>query len=551
MIVGDTMNGQRKRIGDLLVQAGMLTEEQLQDTLATKKTGQKIGDALLERGYINEQQLIEVLEFQLGIPQVSLYRYQVDLSLLNLVSKEFAFRNILLPIKKEGNQLTVAMYDPMDYIALDDLRLSTGLQISPVIAKKEELLAALYKYYATETFEDLAENDAGDGLDTEDAPAVRLVNQILTVGVQMKASDIHIDPQETRILIRYRVDGLLHTERILSKNIYNLLISRIKIMANLNITESRLPQDGRIKIEIQNITVDLRISLLPTVFGEKVVIRILDLSNVLIDLAQIGFNKPNLQSFVNMIEQPSGMVLMTGPTGSGKTSTLYAALNHLNTEEVNIITVEDPVEFQVAGINQVQVNSSVGLTFASGLRSILRQDPNIVMIGEIRDNETAEIAIRASMTGHLVLSTLHTNSALSTIPRLLDMDVEPYLVVSSLIGVVAQRLVRKICKECATEYVPSEMEKNLFHKRGIKLETLRRGKGCPQCKNTGYKGRVAIHEVLSINDQIRSMMMNHKPMNEIKQYLLKNGMLFLLDDGLLKAKNGFTTVEEVLRVAIE
>lgn len=551
MIDGDPMSTQRKRIGDLLIQAGMLTEDQLQDTLTTKREGQKIGDALLEKGYINEQQLIEVLEFQLGIPQVSLYRYQVDLSLLNLVSKEFAFRNILLPIKKEGNQLTVAMYDPMDYIALDDLRLSTGLQISPVIAKKEELMAALYKYYATETFEDLTSTDAGDGVDTEDAPAIRLVNQILTVGVQMKASDIHIDPQETRILIRYRVDGLLHTERTLSKNIYNLLISRIKIMANLNITESRLPQDGRIKIDIQNVAVDLRISLLPTVFGEKVVIRILDLSNVLINLTQIGFNKPNLQSFVSMIEQPSGMVLMTGPTGSGKTSTLYAALNYLNKDEVNIITVEDPVEFQIAGINQVQANPDVGLTFASGLRSILRQDPDIVMIGEIRDNETAEIAIRASMTGHLVLSTLHTNSALSTIPRLLDMDVEPYLVVSSLVGVVAQRLVRKICKECSVEYVPSEMEKSLFHRRGIKVETLYRGKGCSQCKNTGYKGRVAIHEVLPINDQIRSMMMNNKPMNEIKQYLLKNGMLFLLDDGLLKAKNGFTTVEEVLRVAIE
>ena len=546
------MKNQRKRLGDLLVDAGMITEEQLQDTLAQKENDQKLGDALLERGYINEQQLIEVLEFQLGIPQVSLYRYQVDTSLLNLVSKEFAFRNILMPIKKEGNQLVVAMNDPMDYIALDDLRLSTGLQISPVIAKKEEIVTALYKYYTTtETFEDLGAEDADDGLEGENAPAIRLVNQILTVGVQMKASDIHIDPQETRILIRYRVDGLLHTERILSRNIYNLLISRIKIMANLNITESRLPQDGRIKLDIHNIAVDLRISFLPTVYGEKVVIRILDLSNVLIKINQIGFNNLNLQSFVNMIEHPSGMVLITGPTGSGKSSTLYAALNHLNTEEVNIITVEDPVEFQIAGINQVQVNPSIGLTFASGLRSILRQDPNIVMIGEIRDNETAEIAIRASLTGHLVLSTLHTNSALSTIPRLLDMDVEPYLVVSSLIGIVAQRLVRKICKECREEYVPTEMEKNLFQKRGIKVNTLHRGKGCPQCKNTGYKGRVAIHEVLTMNDQIRSMMMNHKSMSEMKQYLLKSGMIFLLDDGLLKAKNGFTTVEEVLRVANE
>lgn len=545
------METERKKIGDLLVQAGIITEEQLQEALAAKKEGQKIGDALLERGYINEQELIEVLEFQLGIPQVSLYRYQIDLNLLNLVSKEFAFRNILIPIKKEGNQLTVAMNDPMDYIALDDLRLATGLQISPVIAKKDEILAALYKYYATiETFDDMS-GDENDGLEGEDAPAIRLVNQILEAGLQMKASDIHIDPQETRILIRYRVDGLLRTGRILSRNIYNLLISRIKIMANLNITESRLPQDGRIKLTLNNSAVDLRISILPTVYGEKVVIRILDLANVLIHINQIGFNKLNLQCFIKMIEHPSGMVLITGPTGSGKTSTLYAALNHLNTEEVNIITVEDPVEFQIAGINQVQVNPNIGLTFASGLRSILRQDPNIVMIGEIRDNETAEIAIRASMTGHLVLSTLHTNSALSTIPRLLDMEVEPYLVVSSLIGVVAQRLVRKVCRECVEEYTPSEMEKNLFQKRGFQVDKLYKGKGCPQCRNTGYKGRLAIHEVLLIDDPMRSMLMNHKPMNEVKQYLLRNGMLFLLDDGLLKAKNGLTTVEEVLRVASE
>jgi type IV pilus assembly protein PilB len=542
---------QRKRIGDLLVSAGIITEEQLQETLATKKEGQKMGDALLEKGFINEQQLIEVLEFQLGIPQVSLYRYELDTSLLSLVSKEFAFRNVLVPIRKEGNLLTVAMNDPMDYIALDDLRLATGLQISPVIAKKDEIMSTLYKYYATtETFEDLSGIET-DGLEGDDAPAIRLVNQILEAGVQIKASDIHIDPQETRIVIRYRVDGILRTGRILSRNIYSLLISRIKIMANLNITESRLPQDGRIKTTINNITVDLRISMLPTVFGEKVVIRILDLSNVLIKINQIGFNSINQQSFIQMIEKPSGMVLITGPTGSGKTSTLYAALNHLNTEEVNIITVEDPVEFQIAGINQVQVNPAIGLTFSNGLRSILRQDPNVVMIGEIRDNETAEIAIRASMTGHLVLSTLHTNSALSTIPRLLDMEVEPYLVVSSIIGIVAQRLVRKVCKDCREEYIPTELERNLFQKRGFKVDKLYKGKGCPQCQNSGYKGRIAIHEVVMINDQIRSMLLNNKPMNEIKQYLLKNGMLFLLDDGLIKARSGFTTVEEVMRVATE
>ena len=545
------MAKERKRLGDLLVEAGIITEEQLEETLREKKSEQRLGDALLERGLISEQQLIEVLEFQLGIPHISLYRYPVDVSLLNLVSKEFAFRNTLLPIKKEDNQLIVAMNDPMNYIALDDMRLSTGFQISPVIATKEDIVSALYKYYnMSETFEDM-ELEGLDDEEDEEAPAVRLMNQILAVGVQLRASDIHIDPQDTKILVRYRVDGILRTERVLSKNIYNLLISRIKIMANLNITESRLPQDGRVRLDVNLTPVDLRISLLPTVDGEKVVIRILDLTSVRMNLSQLGFNKVNAQKFMSMIERPSGMVLITGPTGSGKTSTLYAALNQLNTQEVNIVTIEDPVEYQLPGINQVQVNQTVGLTFAAGLRSILRQDPNIIMIGEIRDTETADIAVRASLTGHLVLSTLHTNSALLTIPRLLDMDIEPYLVVSSLTGVVAQRLVRKVCGQCKKEYHPTEMEKSLYQKRGIKVDTLYKGAGCNTCQNSGYRGRLAIHEVLTIDDTIRSMMMNNKSIQEIKQYAMRSGMIFLLDDGLLKAKAGLTTVEEVLRVTIQ
>ncbi|WP_163101778.1 GspE/PulE family protein [Peribacillus alkalitolerans] len=547
------MINKRKRLGDLLVEANIINELQLQDTLHSKKDGQKLGDALLERGYISEQQLIEVLEFQLGIPHISLFRYPVDSNLLSLISKDFAIRNILIPIKKEGNQLIVAMNDPMDYFALDDMRLSTGFQISPAIATKDEILSAIHKYYnMKETFDDVDTNQMNDGdLGGDEAPAVRLVNQLLSSGVQLKASDIHIDPLEEKMIVRYRVDGILRTERVLSKNIYSLLIARIKIMANLNVTETRLPQDGRIKIEVNHTTVDLRISLLPTVYGEKVVIRILDLSSVMISLSQLGFNKVNLQKFVSMIERPSGMILITGPTGSGKTSTLYAAMNHLNTDKVNIITVEDPVEYQISGINQVQVNPSVGLTFSKGLRSILRQDPNIIMVGEIRDSETAEIAVRASLTGHLLFSTLHTNSALTTIPRLLDMDIEPYLVVSSLAGVVAQRLIRKVCKECATEYEPSIMEKEVFHKRGIKVDKLFRGNGCPNCQNSGYKGRLAIHEVLVVDENIRTMMTNNKPLGDIKSYAMKTGMIFLIDDGLLKAKNGLTTVEEVLRVALQ
>ncbi|OIJ10574.1 type II secretion system protein GspE [Anaerobacillus alkalilacustris] len=553
------MAKERKRLGDLLVEAGLLQKDQVEATLRSKKQGQKLGDALLERGLITEQQLIEVLEFQLGIPHISLQRYPVDTTLMNIVPKELARRNILIPIKRNGDQLLVAMADPMDYNALDDLRMSTGFQVEQVIASKEDILQAINKHYAMDESmrdsivekleEDLAAAVANAG--EEDAPAIRLVNQILLNGIQKKASDIHIDPQERKLLVRYRVDGLLKTERALPKNLQNVLTARIKIMANLNITETRLPQDGRIKVTIDFNPIDLRISTLPTVYGEKIVIRILDLGSALVNLGQLGFNKINHKHFVNLIAKPSGIILITGPTGSGKTSTLYAALNHLNSDEVNIITVEDPVEYQIEGINQVQVNTNVGLTFSTGLRSILRQDPNVVMVGEIRDAETAEIAIRASLTGHLVLSTLHTNSAIATIPRLIDMGIEPFLVVSSLSGIVAQRLVRKICRECSEEYEPTEMEKNLYIRRGIKMGKTYRGKGCEVCGSTGYQGRVAIQEILVIDDEIRQMMMNNKTTTSIRDYALQNGMIFLIDDGLLKVKQGLTTIEEVLRVAIE
>ncbi|MYL53345.1 type II secretion system protein GspE [Pontibacillus yanchengensis] len=536
---------ERKRLGDLLKEAGILTEEQISDTIETKKEGQKLGDALLEKGFITEQQLIEVLEFQLGIPHISLYQYPIDPSIINIVPKEFVQRNLVIPLNKEDNQLVVAMNDPMDYYTIDDLKISTGFQISPVIATKDEILQAINKHYNLKD-EDLEE---GNSDDPNDAPAIRLMNQLLQAGIQLKASDIHIDPQETKVFIRYRIDGILRTERTLPKSLQNSLIARIKIMANLNITETRLPQDGRIKTTIDRNPVDLRISTLPTVFGEKIVIRILDLGSALSKVGELGFNKINHKRFMNLIEQPSGLVLITGPTGSGKSSTLYASLNQLNTDDVNIITVEDPVEYQIEGINQVQVNSAVGLTFSKGLRSILRQDPNIVMVGEIRDSETAEIAIRASLTGHLVFSTLHTNSAIATIPRLFDMDVEPYLVVSSLSGIVAQRLVRKICRDCKTSYTPSDMEVQTMKKRGMKVDQLYKGKGCNSCQNTGYRGRLAIQEVLVIDDKIKTMMMNYESINEIYHYAWKNGMIFLIDDGLLKAKQGLTSIEEVLRVA--
>ncbi|MBH0164031.1 Flp pilus assembly complex ATPase component TadA [Fictibacillus sp. 7GRE50] len=548
----------KKRLGDLLVESGLITEELLNQTLQDKRKNQKLGDALIEKGYLSEQQLIEVLEFQLGIPHISLYRYPIEEQAIAIVPREFARRNFLIPIKKEGEKLFVAMADPMDFMVIDDLRLTTGFQIERVISAKDDIIRAQNKYYdvddsMNELLELLPQGTAltdESRITEDDSPIVKLVNQIIQQAIQQKASDIHFDPHETKLLVRYRIDGLLKTERSLPKHMQNMLTARIKIMANLNITENRLPQDGRIKLNLEMHPVDLRVSTLPAIFGEKIVLRILDLGSTLNNLDNLGFNKLNYKRFTTLIKQPNGIILITGPTGSGKSSTLYAALNRLNSEEVNIVTVEDPVEYQLEGINQIQVNAAVGLTFASGLRSILRQDPDVVMVGEIRDTETAEIAVRASLTGHLVLSTLHTNDSIGTIARLTDMGVEPFLVAASLSGIVAQRLVRKVCRDCKQTFKVTEREKEIFLKRGIKIEAISRGKGCGMCNMTGYKGRIAIHEILVVDEHIRQMIMNNKPILEIREYAMKNGTIFLIDDGLLKVKQGLTTTEEVLRVAI-
>lgn len=548
---------ERKRLGDLLIEAGLITKEQLEETLKEKAPGQKLGDALLQRGYITEQQLIEVLEFQLGIPHVSLYRYPIDPKLMNLVPKEFAKRNMLIPLKQEGDRLFVAMADPMDFFAIDDLRLSTGFHIEVAIASKDDILRAINKYYdiddSVEEFLNIApqqEVREQEKLVEDDSPIVKLVNQILQMAVEQRASDIHIDPQETKVVIRYRIDGILRTERALPKHMQGMLTARIKILANMDITEHRVPQDGRIKMNIDFHPVDLRVSTLPTIYGEKIVMRVLDLGAALNDLNKLGFNKVNLQRFIQLIEQPTGIVLITGPTGSGKSSTLYAALNRLNGEHVNIITIEDPVEYQLEGVNQIQVNPNVGMTFAEGLRSILRQDPNIIMVGEIRDRETAEIAIRASLTGHLVLSTLHTNDALSTVARLIDMGVEPFLVATSLSGVVSQRLVRRVCRDCQEEHEPTKREVDIFARRGLKIEKVMRGRGCPMCNMTGYKGRIALHELMVMSDEMRKVILNGEPLSKLREIAIKNKMIFLIDDGLLKVKQGLTTTEEVLRVNI-
>jgi type IV pilus assembly protein PilB len=548
---------ERKRLGDLLVEAGLITEAQLEEALKEKAPGQKLGDALLQRGYITEQQLIEVLEFQLGIPHVSLYRYPIDPKVTNLIPKEFAKRHMVMPLKIEGERLLVAMADPMDFFVIDDLRLSTGFHIETAIASKDDILRAINKYYdideSVEDFLQMApatETVEEERITEDDSPIVRLVNQILQLAVEQRASDIHIDPQETKVLVRYRIDGILRTDRALPKHMQSMLTARIKILANMDITEHRIPQDGRIKMNIDFHPVDLRVSTLPTVYGEKIVMRVLDLGAALNDIHKLGFNQLNLQRFIELIERPTGIVLITGPTGAGKSSTLYAALNHLNSEEVNIITIEDPVEYEIEGVNQIQVNPNVGLTFAQGLRSILRQDPNIIMVGEIRDRETAEVAIRASLTGHLVLSTLHTNDALSTITRLIDMGIEPFLVAASLAGVVSQRLVRRVCRDCQEEQEPTKREIEIFASRGMKIDKLVRGRGCPTCNMTGYKGRIAIHELLVMTDEMRRVILNKEPFSKLRELAIKNRMIFLIDDGLLKVKQGLTTLEEVLKVAI-
>ncbi|MBS4202744.1 GspE/PulE family protein [Lederbergia citrea] len=552
------MHKTRKRLGNLLVEAGMLTDGQLEAALKEKSEHQKLGDVLLQKGYITEQQLIEVLEFQLGIPHVTLYQYPFDTSLFSLFSKETAKRNLMMPLKKEADKLFVAMADPMDYYTIEDLRLSTGFQIETAIATKDDILRAINKYYdLDDSFGDMRDGLVEAPLPVEEeeitdqtSPIVKLVNQIIGNAISQRASDIHMDPHETKIAVRYRIDGVLRTERILPKHMQSMLAARIKIMANLDITEHRVPQDGRIKTNVEFRHVDLRVSTLPTVFGEKIVLRVLDLSSSLNDLTQLGFNKLNLKRFLSMIERPLGIVLITGPTGSGKSSTLYAALNRLNDEQVNIITVEDPVEYQLEGINQIQINPQIGLSFAAGLRSILRQDPNIIMVGEIRDKETVEIAIRASLTGHLVLSTIHTNDSLSTVTRLLDMGVEPFLVASSISGIVAQRLVRKVCRDCSEELEPTKSEIDIFAKRGMKIDRVVRGRGCASCNMTGYKGRMAIHEVLVVNDEMRKVIMNNEPFSKLRELAYKNKTIFLIDDGLLKVKQGITTTEEVLRVTI-
>ena len=548
-----------KRIGDILLEEKVITPDKLSDAIRRKKPEERLGEALVRLGYTTEGQILKALENSTGIQRISLTKYALDESVLQLVDESFCRRNTMIPLRVETNSLIFAIADPLDFFVFEELRVMTGYRPKAFSSTKNEIETAIEKYYGfTRTLEALGvkqnviRDDKDDDIDElDETPMVQLVNQVLASAVFQRASDIHIDPLDERLVVRYRVDGSLDTVREFPIKLQNQMISRIKVMAGMDITETRIPQDGRIQTTISGRNVDLRISTLPTVRGEKVVMRILDLSGNMNRIENIGLNEREEKKVREMISQPNGIILVSGPTGSGKTTTLYSAMNELNTPTVNIITVEDPVEIRLAGVNQVQVQADVNMTFANALRSILRQDPNIIMIGEIRDVETAEIAIRASLTGHLVLSTIHTNDAVKTVTRLLDMDIEPFLIASSLAGVVSQRLVRRLCEECSYEDDATTREVEIFSKYGGKVERLKRAKGCPSCNNKGYAGRVGVFEILEITDAMRLLIAENANLVELERQARKQGTRSLIESGLEKVKLGITTLEEVLKVAYE
>ena len=553
-------NEKKMRLGDLLVSVGKITQEQLTEVLKEQKIfGKKIGELLVEKGYVTELDIIQVLEFQHGIPHIDLDKHYIDPDIPNLINENMARRNVLIPINREGDNLTVAMADPLNLFAIDDIKIATGLEVKPVISTQDNIINAIDQYYGKQSAEEAIEDfkkqydvDDIEDLDKDilneinNAPVVRLVNSIVKHAVKAKASDIHIEPFENKVRVRFRIDGELQEIMSPAKSTHSAIITRIKIMGKMNIAERRIPQDGRVETPIDGREVDLRISVLPTVFGEKIVIRLLDRSSFLLSKAQLGFTDINLSRFDGILKNPNGIILVTGPTGSGKTTTLYTVLREFNSIRKNIITVEDPVEYKLEGINQVQVNTKSGLTFAQGLRAILRQDPDIIMIGEIRDAETAQIAVRAAITGHVVISTMHTNDATSTVARLLDMGIEPYLITSSVVGVVNQRLIRKICDNCKTKYTASESEKKIL---GVNDNiTLLKGNGCSKCYNTGYRGRTGIHEIMNMTKEVKALIDSRASIDLIKEIVIKEGMVTLRENCKQLVLNGITTVEELIKI---
>ena len=559
------------RLGELLVRANLITPQDLERALNEQKTqGGRLGSNLVRMGLISESQLVTFLSKQYGVPSINLSDIEPDPTLRKILPLDMAERYQAVPVRREGNTLLVALCDPSNHFAIGDIRFHTGLNVRVAVAAETAIKSAIDKYYddtaqiaslisdfKEEELEVVAEEGEVSVIDlkkaVEEAPVVKLVNLILSNAVKKGASDIHLEPYEREFRVRYRIDGVLHEEMRPPLKLKNAVISRLKIMSSLDIAERRLPQDGRIKLKMgPGREIDLRVSVLPTLFGEKVVMRILDKSSLQLDMTRLGFEPRALNDFKDAIYRPYGMVLVTGPTGSGKTTTLYSALTELNKVTENISTAEDPVEYNLMGINQVQIHEEIGLTFAAALRAFLRQDPDIIMVGEIRDLETAQIAVRAALTGHLVLSTLHTNDAPSTVDRLINMGVEPFLVASSTNLILAQRLVRKICPDCKK---PVEVPSELLIGMGADPEEVSgynccKGEGCTTCNYTGYKGRIAIYEVMPVGEEIRNLILRGASSSEIKAEAMRLGMKSLRQSGLTKIREGITTVEEVVRVTV-
>ncbi len=569
-----------QRLGDLLVKEKIITPEQLEQAVKAQKDGNlRLGAALVKLGFLSDEDVTNFLSRQYGVPAINLSYFEIDPAVVKLIPYETAKRYQILPLSRVGASLTIAMVDPTNVFAMDDIKFMTGFNIEPVVASESSILEGIDKAYGTSKEEEnletvmmsMTEMDEADvelqaeqqelGLAdleraADEAPIVKLVNLILSDSVKRGASDIHLEPYEKEFRVRFRIDGILQSIMTPPIKLKDAIISRLKIMSKLDISEKRLPQDGRIMLKMniggRKKQLDFRVSTLPTLWGEKIVLRLLDKENLRLDMTKLGFEPESLVKFEKAILKPYGMVLVTGPTGSGKTNTLYSSISRLNTPDTNIMTAEDPVEFQLAGVNQVQMKEQIGLNFAAALRAFLRQDPNIILVGEIRDFETAEIAIKAALTGHLVLSTLHTNGAPETITRLMNMGIEPFLVATSVHLICAQRLVRRICKDCAETVdvpVPALIDEG-FTPEEAKTVKIQKGKGCTTCNNTGYKGRAGLYEVMEVDDEIRELVLVGASAVELKKKAIEHGMITLRRSGLIKVAAGMTTLEEVARETV-
>jgi type IV pilus assembly protein PilB len=566
------------RLGELLIRENLLVPEQLKLALEyQRQNGGRLGSCLVKMGYVSDDDVIAVLSRQYGVPSINLKYYEVEADVLKLVPRETAVRYEVVPLSRVGSTLTIAMTDPTNVFAMDDIKFMTGYTVEPVVASESSIQQAIQRHYGDlvaneeldRVMKDLVNEEAALEITAEEeidfaaleqaadeAPIIRLVNLVLSDAVARGASDIHMEPYEKEFRVRFRIDGVLENVTTPPLRLKDAIISRVKIMAKLDISEKRLPQDGRILMRYrrngQRKELDLRVSTVPTLYGEKIVMRLLDKEHLHLDMAKLGLEPESLAAFERAILKPYGMVLVTGPTGSGKTNTLYSAISRLNTAHTNIMTAEDPVEFQLPGINQVQIKEQIGLTFAAALRSFLRQDPNIILVGEIRDQETAEIAIKAALTGHLVLSTLHTNDAPSAVTRLTDMGIEPFLVATSVLLICAQRLVRRICRQCSepASLLREALEEAGFAPEDVEKAELARGQGCAACNQTGYRGRVGLFEVMEVTPELTEMILKGASVMELKRTALEQGMLTLRRSGLLKVAAGVTTLEEVVRETV-